>query len=135
MRKKTELVSLEYEKEKYRRFYFLLSYWLEKNQIGESIITFFSSRGIGCIAIYGMQKLGELLYRELSGTEVEVKYVIDRNTDGIYVDVPVVKTGSHLDEVDAIVVTAVTYFDEIKSELGGFIDCPVISLEEIIYGA
>ncbi len=37
--------------------------------------------------------------------------------------------------VDAIVVTAITFYDEIKEELSRKIDCPIISLEDILYEA
>ena len=125
---------LEYEKEKYRRYYFILAYWLERKQNGESIASFFLSKNYRSVAIYGMKKLGELLYQELQSTDIVVKYVIDRDTDGIYVDVPVVKAGLKLEQVDAIIITAVTFFDEIKYELEKEIRCPIISLEEVIYG-
>ena len=38
-----------------------------------------------------------------------------------------------LKPVDAIVVTAITFFDEIKEKLSEKIDCPIISLEDILY--
>ena len=38
-----------------------------------------------------------------------------------------------LGDVDAIVVTAVTFFDEIEAALSEKIDSPVISLEDILY--
>ena len=36
-------------------------------------------------------------------------------------------------KVDAVVVTAITFFDEIKMELSKKLECPIISLEEILY--
>ena len=38
-----------------------------------------------------------------------------------------------LEEVDAVVVTAITFFDEIEEKLSQKIDCPIISLEDILY--
>ena len=38
-----------------------------------------------------------------------------------------------LDDVDAIVVTAVTFFDEIEDELHKKVNCPILSLEDILY--
>jgi hypothetical protein len=35
--------------------------------------------------------------------------------------------------VDAIVVTAITFFDEIEEKLSEKIDCPIISLDDILY--
>ena len=36
------------------------------------------------IAIYGMSYLGERLADELAGSDITVKYAIDRNADNIY---------------------------------------------------
>lgn len=36
-------------------------------------------------------------------------------------------------EVDAIVVTAITFFDEIKELLMKKVSCPIISLENVLY--
>ena len=38
-----------------------------------------------------------------------------------------------LEEVDAVIVTAVTFFDDILEKLSQKLDCPVISLEDILY--
>jgi hypothetical protein len=39
-----------------------------------------------------------------------------------------------LDKVDVVVVTAITYFNEIEEMLSLRVDCPVVSLENILYG-
>ena len=38
-----------------------------------------------------------------------------------------------LETVDAVVVTAITFFDEIEERLSEKVDCPIISLEDILY--
>ena len=38
-----------------------------------------------------------------------------------------------LAEADAVIVTAIYNFDEIEEKLSDLIDCPIISLEDIIY--
>ena len=38
------------------------------------------------------------------------------------------------ENVDAVVVTAITFFDEIREELTTKIGCPIVSLEDILYG-
>ena len=39
----------------------------------------------------------------------------------------------NLEDVDAIVVTAITFFDEIEEQLQSKVSCPIISLEDILY--
>ena len=38
-----------------------------------------------------------------------------------------------LKPVDAVVVTAITFFNEIEEQLSQKMKCPIISLEEILY--
>ena len=80
-----------------------------------------------------MKELGERLYDELRDSEVEVKYIIDKNADAIYADIDVLTPEDELEEVDAIVVTAIHYFDEIEEMLEQKVDCPILSLEDIVY--
>ena len=60
-------------------------------------------------------------------------YGIDQKADSIYADVDIVFIEDELQEVDAIVVTAITFFDEIEEKLSGKVDCPIISLDDILY--
>ena len=79
--------------------------------------------------------MGERLYEELAGSGIEVKYIIDKNVDGIYSEVNVVTPDEELEEVDVIVVTAPHYFDEIEEMLSQKVDYPVISIEDVVYQA
>lgn len=94
---------------------------------------FFTQNSYKTVAIYGMKELGERLYDELKDSEIEVKYVIDKNADTIYADVDVIEPEDTLEDVDVIVVTAIHYFDEIEEALGAKVDYPVISLEDVVY--
>ena len=38
-----------------------------------------------------------------------------------------------LEPVDAVVVTAITFFNEIEQKLSKKLDCEIISLEDILY--
>lgn len=60
-------------------------------------------------------------------------YGIDKKPDSIYTDVDIVWVEDSLEEVDAVVVTAITFFDEIEEKLAAKLDCPIISLEDVIY--
>ena len=82
-----------------------------------------------------MNYAGETLYNELDGSGVKVKYAIDRNADQKYADVDVISPEADLPDVDAIIVTAITFFDEIEEKLAEKISCPILSLEDILYEA
>ncbi|MBO5524378.1 MAG: hypothetical protein J5986_12005, partial [Roseburia sp.] len=60
-------------------------------------------------------------------------YAIDKNSNQISADVSIVSVDDYLEEVDAIVVTAISFFDEIEETLSTKLHCPILSLEDIIY--
>lgn len=119
--------------QKMTEFYQVLVEWLRIKQEGKSLTEFFTRNEYKTVAIYGMKELGERLYDELKDSEIEVRYVIDKNKDSVYADVDVVTPDDTLEAVDVIVVTAIHYFDEIEEALSAKVDCPIASLEDVIY--
>ncbi len=118
---------------KVHELYMAFDQWLSIRQEGKTLVEYFREHDYKTVAIYGMKELGEHLYEELKGSDVEVRYVIDKNADTIYADVDVVTPDEVLEPVDVIVVTAIYYFDEIEDMLSEKVDYPVISLEDILY--
>ncbi len=118
---------------KHLNLFLLLNQWVKVKQEGKNLSAYFEQNNYKRIAIYGMSYAGETLIEELKGTNVEVVYGIDQNADAIYADVDVITMEDTLEDVDAIVVTAITFFDEIEEKLSEKIDCPVLSLEDILY--
>ena len=80
-----------------------------------------------------MNQWVETLAEELMESDIRIKYGIDKNADNIYADFDIVTPDSDLEKVDAIVVTPITFFDEIENMLTDKTDCPIISLEDILY--
>lgn len=119
--------------EKYLALFLLMIQWFKTKQKGKSVSAFLNEEGIKNIAIYGMGYTGEILIEELKNTGINVLYGIDRNASSITSSVDVVSINDNFKTVDAIIVTAITFFDEIYKELSPKVDCPIISLEDIIY--
>lgn len=80
-----------------------------------------------------MSYAGETLVDKLKDTGITIAYGIDKNADSIYADVDVVTMDDSLDKVDAVVVTSITFFDEVEEILSRKVDCPILSLEDILY--
>ena len=80
-----------------------------------------------------MATVGETFFNELKGTGIEVVYGIDRNKTGVAAGVPMYSPDDELPDADVIVVSAISYFDEIATMLEEKTDCPVISLEDVVY--
>lgn len=118
---------------KHLSLFLMMNQWVKVKQEGKNLADYLEKNGYKKIAIYGMSYAGETLVDELKNTGITVAYGIDKNADSIYADVDIVSMEDQLDSVDAIVVTAVTFFDEIEEKLSARVDCPIISLEDILY--
>lgn len=121
--------------EKHLSLFLMMNQWVKVKQEGRSLALYLEQKGYRKIAVYGMSYAGETFIDELKGTNVQVLYGIDQKADRIYADVKIVTMDDDLEEVDAVVVTAITFFDEIEENLSAKMDCPVLSLEDILYEA
>jgi len=119
--------------DKHLALFLMMNQWVRVKQEGKNLASYFEKNGYKKIAIYGMSYAGETLLDELRETGIQVEYGIDKNADGLYSEIDIVSVEDSLSEVDAIVVTAITFFDEIEEKLSQKISCPIISLEDILY--
>lgn len=119
--------------DKHLSLFLMMNEWVKIKQNGKNLLDYFVRNNYNRIAIYGMSYVGETLLKELSGSEVEVVYGIDKNAEIIDQEFKVITMENPLEEGDVIVVTAITFYDEIEEKLSKKIDCPIISLEDILY--
>jgi hypothetical protein len=112
-----------YNEEQYAYAYGTLIKWLHLKIIGKNTVSFFSDHRIGRIAIYGISGLGELLYKDLCSSNVEICFFIDKKYNDYiygYSELPVIGIDNIKDKtdmIDAVVVTPVFYFNEISDAL------------------
>ena len=111
----------------------MMNKWVKVKQEGKNLADYFETNDYKKIAIYGMSYAGETLVDEFKDTEIKVAYGIDKKADSLYSDVGICSIEDNLEEVDAVVVTAITFFDEIEENLSEKLDCPILSLEDILY--
>lgn len=119
--------------DKHLALFLMMNQWVKVKQEGKNLASYFEKKGLKKIAIYGMSYAGETLLEELKGSSVQIAYGIDQKAGAIYAGVDIVSMDDALEEVDAVVVTAITFFDEIEDLLVEKLICPVISLEDILY--
>lgn len=119
--------------DKHLALFLMMNQWVKVKQEGKNLSEYFEKNGYQRIAVYGMSFAGKTLVDELKSTKTEVAYGIDKNTDRIYSEINIVSMKDELEPVDAVVVTAITFFDEIEEKLSCKIDCPILSLEDILY--
>ncbi len=120
-------------KDKIVKYYHILNKWLSINQNDKSLVDFFIDNEYKSIAIYGYKELGERLYDDLKGSEVEVKYFIDKQADNRYAEIDGYTPDEVFPKVDVVVVTASYYFEEIEDMLSKKMDCPIVSIDDVIY--
>lgn len=118
---------------KHFELFLMMNRWVKIKQEGKNIASYFTKNGYQKIAIYGMSYVGQTLLEELKNSEIEVAFGIDKNVDAIYTDIDIIFPDSMIKDVDAIVVTAITYYDEIVEKFRDKVYCPIISLEDILY--
>lgn len=114
-------------------FYEILLQWVENEINGHCIADILKEEGINTVAIYGMKELGELLLSELKKAGLDVRYIIDRRKEEICLDMPVYDSEDFLPEADAVIVTAVHYYEEIRRALKNKRDWKIYNLEDLVF--
>ena len=122
--------------EKWKRFYYIYDRWLELRQKNVLLSEWLLRKGYKRVAIYGARELGVRLFQELKNTGVGIAYIIDRDPENsLCKDRPVFKPNEALKAVDAIIITAIYYAEEIKEELCDKVSCDIVSLEELVFNS
>ena len=111
----------------------MMNQWVRAKQENKNITEYIERNNYKSIAIYGMNYVGERLLNELRGSAITVKYAIDKKADEMYSDIDIMFPNDELGDVDAIIVTAISFIDEVKQTLSKKVTCPIISLEDILY--
>ena len=113
----------------------MFNQWLIIKQEGKSVDAYFKENNYKKIAIYGMGYAGRRLLDDLKGTGIEVVYTVDRKMSNVSAETELISKEEipWKPQVDIIVVTAITFFSDIEEELCDMVDCPIISMEDIIY--
>ena len=114
--------------------YRLLIKWLNIHNNGRNTADYLKRKNIKKVAIYGMGDLGIILYDELIRGGIEISYVIDKNADLLNLDIDsdVKSPDDDFCKVDAIIVTSLVYFDEIRSIIENKVPYKILSIETMI---
>ena len=119
--------------DKHLDLFLLMNQWVKIKQEGKDFTEYFKENNYKKIAVYGVSYVGETLIEELKKSDVQIQYAIDKEAGRVYADINIVSIDDSLEEVDAVVVTAISFFDEIEKELSAKVKCPIISLEDIVF--
>ena len=120
------------EASKQRAMFLVMNQWTNVKQANRNLEEYFLKNELRKIAIYGMGLMGQQLIKELKDSSIETAYGIDRNSDGIVSGIKVVTMDEELADVDAVVVTLLKEFDEIRDALTKKLNCSVVAIEDIL---
>lgn len=118
---------------KFRTYYDVLNQWMLRKNAGETTADFLKKKQIGTIAIYGMGELGARLSEELKNTSIHIAYCMDSKQMYMDTEGNALPEGIEPEHVDAVIVTAVFAYEEIRKSIKNKIACPIISLEDIVF--
>lgn len=120
---------------KYAELTRLLAQWVNLKQDKKELKRYFIENNFKQIAVYGVSYVGKCLIHELRNTEIEVAYVIDQRGDAIDLEeqIRLVHPDDEMEPVDAVIVTSVYYFEQIEKKMQEKIDCPIISISDIVF--
>lgn len=128
-----DTAELEDRLQKSNLFYLVLTRWVEFKIKGYHLAEILAEKEYYKIAVYGYAELGKLLCQELMNTKIDVIYVLDKKGKQIRENnLPVYVPQKGLPKADAVIVTAVYYFDDIRNALSEMGFENVISLRTLL---
>ncbi len=120
--------------ERYHNMFLVMNRWVQKRNENKQIAKYLLDKGFYNVSIYGMGDIGKTLFKELKNSDVQVAYVLDRNADCMYAECDIYSLQDELQQVDAVIVTTLMDFEEIKKDITKKMECKIISVEEIVFG-
>lgn len=118
--------------DKYRLIANCLDKWLALKERGINPASYLRQYNYSIVAVYGFGILGRHLLYDLEKEEIEIAYIIDRRVELKHPYIEIKGIDSSLENVDVVVVTAISEFDEIFDLLKTRISCPILSIQELI---
>ena len=89
--------------------------------------------GIRKVAVYGVGIYGKWFIDLLKGSSINIVYAIDKRADVKCIDIPMKDlTIVNGEGIDAIIVTPVFDYAEIKRKIEGRCNCKILSIEELL---
>ncbi len=118
---------------KFKNYFDVTNAWVNLKNQGRNLEEYFVKNGWRRIAIYGMGELGNRLAEELKGSSITIEYSIDKNADSVFAETEVKRIDEELPDVDVIVVTPFFVYDEVEQALREVVDCPIVSIEDVVF--
>ncbi len=116
---------------KFESMFNVMNIWKSINERGHSISEFFKSREYKKVAIYGKGKIGKHIYYELLGSNTDVLYFVDKNSD-MEDEIRCFAPDDELPVCDCIVVSVTTNVSEIYKQIAKSFYGEIIRIVDIL---
>lgn len=118
---------------KYEKFFKLLDRWMCNQEAGRKVEDYFKELNFQYIAVYGKGALGKHLDKSLEGSSIKIMYYIDKKSELFNSNEPRRYVKKNFPKIDAVIVTPIAEYKDIRQKLKQIYEEPIISLEEVIY--
>lgn len=123
---------INYEEQKYKRMVEALDIWMVLRERKLYVDRLLTKKNINKIAIYGAGIFGKHLYYELQESDIQVECFIDQNPKAKINGMKIVVPGEQIGQVDAIIVTPIMEYTQIRENLKKFYFCQILSFKSVL---
>lgn len=124
-----KIQALQKRSDKFELYLNDLDLWMTLREQHYSLSKLLMEKNIHIVAVYGFGIMGRHFKKELENSGVDCQYVIDRQKEKIYADIPVYSPMEVLPCVDAVIISSYFFMSEVSLEC----KCPLISLGDLIH--
>lgn len=118
---------------RYQYFFHVFDEWMTLKENGKDIDDILYDAGYRRIAVYGMGRMCMHMRKALMDSDVEVAYIIDRQSYELYGGIHIYDLKYDFEAVDAVIYTDMevdsSIFDQLKEKLSDRIIC----LEDVVF--
>lgn len=110
----------------------LLKMWVRASG-GDALERYLLNRGVKRIAIYGYSDVGDLIYRCLKNTSVEVVYAIDSNGNDKQSWLDILTLEDELPPVDMVILAPVWNLENVQESLREKLSCEIVEMSQLVH--
>lgn len=114
------------------QYQYLFIYMAKLKIKGVGVSDFIKDNNYKNIAIYGLSHVAEVVYEDLKQNDVNVNYFIDKNKNGDYDNVKIIKPEHTVENIDLIIICVGLGIAKIKNSLDKTYNCGIYSVEDIL---
>ena len=110
----------------------LLKMWVRASG-GDTLERYLLNRGVKRIAIYGYSDIGDLIYRCLKNTSIEIVYAIDSSGNNKQSWLDILTLQDELPPVDMVILAPVWKLENVRDALQEKLTCEIMEMSQLVH--